>query len=65
MKILLKNADVYGYGKSDLLISDSVIVDISASIDISSAADSLGEITGETVSESVVDEIFHNFCVGK
>ncbi len=37
MKILLKNADVYGYGKSDLLISDSVIVDISASIDISSA----------------------------
>jgi tRNA modification GTPase len=35
------------------------------SIDISSAADSLGEITGETVSESVVDEIFHNFCVGK
>ena len=35
------------------------------SIDISSAMDSLGEITGETVSESVVDNIFHNFCVGK
>lgn len=35
------------------------------SIDISAAMDSLGEITGETVSESVVDDIFHSFCVGK
>lgn len=36
-----------------------------ASIDINEAIDSLGEITGETVSDSVVSEIFHNFCVGK
>ena len=35
------------------------------SIDIASAMDSLGEITGETVSESVVNDIFHSFCVGK
>ena len=35
------------------------------SIDISEAEDHLGEITGETVSESVVSEIFANFCVGK
>ncbi len=35
------------------------------SIDISAAAGSLGEITGETVSESVVNDIFHSFCVGK
>lgn len=35
------------------------------SIDISEAMDALGEITGETVSESVVNDIFHNFCVGK
>ncbi len=35
------------------------------SIDISAAIGSLGEITGETVSESVVNDIFHNFCVGK
>lgn len=35
------------------------------SIDIALAMDSLGEITGETVSESVVADIFHNFCVGK
>lgn len=36
-----------------------------ASIDINEAIDALGEITGETVSESIVGEIFHNFCVGK
>ena len=35
------------------------------SIDIASAMDSLGEITGETVAESVVNDIFHSFCVGK
>lgn len=36
-----------------------------ASIDINEAINSLGEITGETVSEDIVNEIFHNFCVGK
>ncbi len=36
-----------------------------ASIDIAQAMDELGEITGETVSEDVVAEIFKNFCVGK
>ncbi len=35
------------------------------SIDIAGAMNSLGEITGESVSESVVADIFHNFCVGK
>lgn len=35
------------------------------SIDISAAIDALGEITGETVRDSIVDDIFHNFCVGK
>lgn len=36
-----------------------------ASIDINAAIDSLGEITGETVSDLIVESIFHNFCVGK
>lgn len=36
-----------------------------ASIDINAAIESLGEITGETVSEAVVNTIFHEFCVGK
>lgn len=34
-------------------------------IDMNNAMDSLGEITGATVSEDVVSEIFHRFCVGK
>lgn len=36
-----------------------------ASIDLDQAMNDLGEITGATVSEDVVSEIFHNFCVGK
>lgn len=35
------------------------------SIDIAAAMEALGEITGETVRDSVVNDIFHNFCVGK
>ncbi len=36
-----------------------------AALDIYEAIDILGEITGETVSEDIITEIFHNFCVGK
>ena len=35
------------------------------SIDINSALEYLGEITGENTSEQVIDDIFKNFCVGK
>ncbi len=35
------------------------------SIDLTDAIDALGEITGAVVSEDIVAEIFHNFCVGK
>ena len=34
-------------------------------IDIENAIASLGEITGQTVGEEIVDKIFHSFCVGK
>jgi tRNA modification GTPase len=34
-------------------------------IDIKNAAEFLGEITGESVSEDVVREIFSRFCIGK
>lgn len=34
-------------------------------IDIKSAAESIGQITGESVSEDVMHEIFSRFCLGK
>ncbi|RPF47176.1 tRNA modification GTPase trmE [Thermodesulfitimonas autotrophica] len=35
------------------------------SLDLRRAVDALGEITGETVTEDVVERIFRDFCVGK
>ena len=34
-------------------------------IDLSAALDALGEITGETMNEAIIDEVFSRFCVGK
>ncbi len=34
-------------------------------VDLSCALDALGEITGETMSEQVIDQVFARFCVGK
>jgi tRNA modification GTPase len=42
-----------------LLPVDCIIIDLRA------ALNSLGQITGETVSEEIVREIFANFCLGK
>ncbi|MEN8907800.1 MAG: tRNA uridine-5-carboxymethylaminomethyl(34) synthesis GTPase MnmE [Clostridiales bacterium] len=44
--------------------SDKVPVDL-ISIDITDAADYLGQIIGESVKEDVIDKIFKNFCIGK
>ena len=33
--------------------------------DMTEAWETLGEITGETASEAVIEEIFSKFCVGK
>jgi tRNA modification GTPase len=35
------------------------------SIDLRAAYDALGEITGETASDDLLDKIFHEFCIGK
>lgn len=35
------------------------------SVDVKNAWDSLGKITGETVGEALLDEIFSKFCIGK
>ncbi|NQU18503.1 MAG: tRNA uridine-5-carboxymethylaminomethyl(34) synthesis GTPase MnmE [Candidatus Saganbacteria bacterium] len=34
-------------------------------IDLKGAAEAVGEVTGKTVSEKVIDKIFSEFCVGK
>ena len=34
-------------------------------IDVKEAWDALGEITGETATETIIEEIFAKFCVGK
>lgn len=44
--------------------SDGVPADM-LSIDLRVALDALGEITGETAREDVVDRIFEQFCIGK
>ncbi|MFN2167827.1 MAG: tRNA uridine-5-carboxymethylaminomethyl(34) synthesis GTPase MnmE, partial [Anaerolineae bacterium] len=41
-----------------------VEVDLLA-IDLTAAVQALGEITGQTASEDLVETIFANFCVGK
>ena len=34
-------------------------------IDMKECWDALGEITGETATEKIIEEIFSKFCVGK
>ena len=43
----------------------SNVPDDCITIDLTSALNSLGEITGETVSDELLEIIFSNFCIGK
>ena len=36
-----------------------------AAVDLRQALDVLGEITGETVTDDILNNIFANFCIGK
>ena len=45
-------------------IEEDMPLDVCA-VDLSDALDALGEITGETMNEQVIDEVFARFCVGK
>ena len=45
-------------------VRDGMPLDMCA-VDLSAALDCLGEITGETMNERVIDEVFARFCVGK
>ena len=46
------------------IINKQMPVDIT-SIYINQAMEDLGEITGENVSENIINEIFSKFCLGK
>ncbi|MBC2582648.1 tRNA uridine-5-carboxymethylaminomethyl(34) synthesis GTPase MnmE [Clostridium sp. DJ247] len=45
-------------------LNDTLSIDL-ASIDIRNAWYSLGEITGDTLEEDIIDKIFSEFCLGK
>ncbi|MBO7213916.1 MAG: tRNA uridine-5-carboxymethylaminomethyl(34) synthesis GTPase MnmE [Clostridia bacterium] len=59
----LKKAEEY-LSASLIGIEDEVPLDIVAE-DVKSVWDALGEITGKTATEEIIDEIFAKFCVGK
>lgn len=50
--------------KSKQTIIDNMPIDI-ISIDIKEALEELGKITGDSVSEDIIKEIFKKFCLGK
>ena len=49
---------------SEKAIDDKMPIDI-VTVYIKEALESLGKITGETVSENIINEIFSKFCLGK
>ena len=54
--------------KSIEAIKDAVKMDIPMDcieVDVKEALDSIGEITGKTLTEDILDRIFHEFCIGK
>ncbi|HAW16236.1 MAG TPA: hypothetical protein DCW41_05995 [Clostridiales bacterium] len=50
--------------QSESVIRDGIGVDIASSV-IRAALDDLGEVTGKTVSQELVNTIFSDFCIGK
>ena len=49
---------------SEKAINDKMPIDI-VTVYIKEALESLGKITGETVTEDIIKEIFSKFCLGK
>lgn len=62
-KFLLEEA-MESLERALLAYDEGMPLDIMA-IDIMDAADSIGAVTGESVAEEVINEIFSRFCIGK
>ena len=54
-----------GHLEQALASIEAQMPDDFVTIDLSAALNALGEITGETVTEELLETIFSNFCVGK
>ena len=47
------------FAAQDYLPYDCIVIDVRSAIDL------LGEITGDTVQDEIINEIFERFCIGK
>lgn len=55
----LKSLEDAGAAAQDMLPYDCIVIDVRTAIDL------LGEITGDTVQDEIINEIFSKFCIGK
>jgi tRNA modification GTPase len=62
-KALLQRA--LGHSQAAITAQQAELSPDLVSIDVRAAVDALGEITGETVTEDLLDTIFSKFCIGK
>ena len=49
---------------AQVTVAQNIGIDF-VSIDLRAALENLSELTGESVSEDVINEIFSKFCIGK
>jgi tRNA modification GTPase len=59
---LIRAADALGDARDSIKAGESLDM---VAVDLSAALSALGEITGETTPEDILDSLFSNFCVGK
>jgi len=60
---ILRQADLH-LAEALTTVNNGMSVDF-ISIDLRSSWEKLGEITGDTVGEDIIDQIFSQFCIGK